>query len=661
MRRLIVWGMVCAAAGGYAVSRPAAEPPADPVPGLRAGGDPRANTAALQRLLDTGKEPITITPGPGEYRLAGAVRWPCDRTVTLDLGGHATLVQTAPGEPLIRFHRGSPDGWHRQATVIRNGRLVGGPGGAAVLATDNTGPLDPRFHTLLLADLLFATSPASADRPGYAIDFVTDYSVLPRLVRCESGFGPLVRWRPGRAEPHATSALVIDQCRAHVAAANRYAPDLWLNGHRNLTVRNTIIEGGWGYAPGADPAAHDGATGLLIDNPGPQVTTVEHCWFEHWGDRPKDQYQWVVRNPFPKAAGAHQPRAVRVVASGGVGLAVNKSADDPFTLYSLWPLASGQAEVRGLVDLVERDAPNLWQQEGPAESGSQHESPTLTGRREPAPSPVYVFPGGTGHDGGGLDRAAAAAFPHRHPAYGSCLAVRGSGPVFTLPDHRRPDERRLYSRVLAAAPHHARQGGGADGLWVRLTVAGGDVFRVVPDGFAPAELAWSAPGSDARPGGLLAVGDWYSRPRDGKYATPARPWVLVYAASAAYGRPAPIAPHYGPTVSHEWKPGAGPPPGTYGRGDVVIGADRTHRCTTAGTSRPVAVTTDLAAGSAELRDATGLVDLLEGDWLTGPGLGGAYRVRAIRADGVVRLDRPVPITRAKAALSNSPPQWAVAR
>ena len=612
-----------------------------PDPVLRPGGSPADNTRALQRLFDADKTPLTVALGPGVYRLAGAVRWPDDRSITIDLGGHATLAQTTPGEPVFRFTAGRPNGWYNQQTTIRNGTLVGSAG-APVITTDNTGIADPRFEHFLLSDLYLWSYPVSADRPGYGIDLVTGYSVLPRIARVSSKMGPLLRWRPGRDEPHATSDLVVDQCRTMVAADRRYGPDIWLAGHRNLVVRNTIIEGAWGYAPGADPAAHDGANGLLVDNPGPQVTTVEHCWFEHWGGRPAGQYQWVVRHPFPTAAGAHQPRAVRVVASGGAGLAVNKSADDSFTLYNLWPHAGGLVERRGLVDLVERDVPNLWQQDGPAESGSQYESPVQLGRREPAATVLYEYPGGTGHDGGGLARVPTAeAYPHRHPVHGACLAVRSTWPpgLFTLPAHRRPDGRRVFQRMLAASPHHVRRGGDASGLWVRLAVAGRDVFRSVPDGFAPAELDWSAEGGGDK---LLSVGEHRSGP-NGPYGVPPRPWVLVYAASASYGRPAPLRRHYGPVTCHEWEPGAGPPPGTYDRGDVVIGRDATYTCTRPGTSRPF--TGDPGTGS--------VVDLLEGDWVE-DGDKGRHRLVRLAADGTATFDPPVA---AGAVLRNSPPDF----
>ena len=649
--RLLLSILLAAAAAALLV-RPAGDPVLDPA------ARPADNTAALQRLFDAGKSPLTVAPGPGVYQFAGAVRWPDDRTITVDLGGHATFAQTVPGEPLFAFAPGAPNGWYNQSATIRNGTLAGSTG-APVLTTDNA-TADPRFEHLLLSDLMIWSSPVSADKPGYGIDLVTGYSVLPRITRVASKFGPLLRWRPGREEPHATSDLVIDQCRTMVAANNRYAPDIWLAGHRNLVVRNTIIEGAWGYAPGADADPHDGATGLLIDNPGPQVTTVEHCWFEHWGERPKGQYQWVVRNPFPGAAGAHQPRSVRVVASGGVGLAVNRSGIDAFTLYSLWPHSGGLVERQGLVDLVERDVPNLWQQDGPAESGSQYESPAQLGRREPAADVLYEYPGGTGADSPALTKMAAAeAYPHRHPTHGACLAVRGTWPpeVMALPTHRQPDGRRVFQRVLASSPHHVRQGGDDDGLWVRLAVAGRDVFRSVPDGFAPAPLDGSAEGTAAR---LLSVGEHFSG-AGRRYGVPARPWVLVYAASASYGRPAPLRRHYGPVACHEWAPGAGPPPGTYARGDVVVGADRTHRCTRQGTDRLLALTAAMTAGKATATVTAGLTDLLEGDWVYRPGGPGRYQVLEVRADGTVRLDRPADNTAAAARLANSPAQWTTAR
>ena len=86
------------------------------------------------------------------------------------------------------------------------------------------------------------------------------------------------------------------------------------------------------------------------------------------------------------------------------------------------------------------------------------------------------------------------------------------------------------------------------------------------------------------------------------------------------------------------EPGAGPPPGTYDRGDVVIGRDATWTCTRAGTSRPY----------------TGAVaDSLEGDWVE-DGDGTRHRLTAVGAGGSLTFDPPV---RPGAGLFASPPKW----
>lgn len=628
--------------------------------GLSPSNSAAANAAALQAAIDAAAADLVVDfrSAPGVYPV-NTVSVPCTKSVTLDLGFCATLAAT--GQPVLRAvypdAAGGSD-WEFKQLAVRNGRLSA-TGGHACLATDNTKTRDPRWHVLLLENVWFSTAPASAALPGYAIDLVADYSITPAVVRCQNKFGPLLRWRPGRLEYHATSALVIDQCRLGVAPDNRYAPDVWLTGHRNTEIRNTIIEGNWGYAAGVDAVnLYDGATGLLLEDPGPQLTRVGQAWFEHQLTRPAGHYEWVVRNTLSGGGGAYQPRVVTLEGVGGYGLVKNKAdSTDAWTVY-VEKSPGATVATSGLVDVIQRDAHALWQQDGPeVESGNQYESPALPGRREAGAEPLYVYPGGTGNDGS-LARAGAVCYPHRHPTYGACLAVRGDGTAFTLPAHRRSSARRVHTRIRAASPHHVRQGGGAGGLWVRLAGCGTDIFRVVPDGFAPADLYHSAPGVNGA-SGLLAVGTWFSAPSGGTVYTPASPWLLVYGLSVAYGRPHPLAWLHGPCVSHEWSAGGGPPPGTYEFGDRVLtlNGGLPHLCDQPGTSRPIAVTATRTAGSAVLTAVSAPATILEGDYVTFPGVPRA-RVLAVAANGDLTLDTAAGSTAAGTAVANKPPSFA---
>ena len=630
--------------------------------GVAPGNSGAVNTAAFNAALGTSGSPLQLVGDEaGAILLSGPIRWPISRSVSLDGRDVTSLSQQTAGQPVIQFH--SPEGvddWQQKRHVIRDTVLTA-TGGAACVSYDNTGPGGAvRFHRLLLEGLDLWTTPASTAMPGYGIDLVANYSVTPTVLRCEAFGGGVLRWRPGPAEPHATSILLVQQCRSHVPSAARYAPDYWLDGHRNLKFSQNILEGEWGFAAGVDGVAlYDGAVGLLVDNPGPMTTILDQIWPENWGDRSNaNWHQWVVRNPWTGAAGAHQPRTTVVMGVAGYGLAKNSSDIDSMTVYVEKSPGATVATSGSLVSVIERDSHGLWQQGGEAESGDQYESPVQTGRREPSPAPLYVYPGGTGDDGGGLARVPTAeAYPHRHPVHGACLAVRLTWPPegCVLPEHRRPDGRRVYQRMLAASPHHARQGGDAGGLWVRLAVAGADVFRSVPDGFVPADLGWSAEGGGDR---LLSVGEHFSG-AGGQYGVPARPWVLVYAASAAYGRPAPLRRRYGPTTSHEWEPGAGPPPGTYGFGDKVLTKNNglPYVCDQPGTSRTISKTCNTTSGSAVLTNITGVEDILEGDYLTLSGVARG-RVLTVASNGNVTLDTTVPATLTGTALTNKAPTFA---
>jgi hypothetical protein len=630
--------------------------------GILPGNSGTANTAAWNTAVGDSGPPLTIlgdTASPIPF--AGPCRWPVTRSVMFDGREVANLHQQTGGAPVFQFFfDGEPSDWQTHRATIRDATLTAGAGGAACISTDNTGDHYCRFHRIHLSGLDLWTSPASTAAPGYGIDLVANYSVMPTVERCEAFFGGLLRWRPGNLEPHATSTLRVVQCRAHVAASMRYAPDYWLDGHRNLLFQGNIAEGGWGFAPGVDGVAlYDGATGVLIDNPGPQTTVISQLWSENWGTRSNpDWHQTVIRNPFPGSAGAHQPRSVYLFACNGFVLVKNHPTSlDPMTVYSEKSPGMTLA-TSGLVDAIERDAHEI-RDTSKAESGNRFESPVGLGRLEPVSQPLYVYAGGTGNDGN-LTRGTGLLYPHRHPVYGPCLAFRGTGTGFVLPVGRRPGPGRLFFAIKAASPHHVRRGGGADGLWARFGTAGIDQFRQVPDGFAPAVLH---PLSLPVAGGesvLLQFADWRSAMYGGTYQQPPSPWLLVYGAALSAVRPHPLEPARPGVVSgFEWTPGGGPPPGTYEFGDRVLtlNGGLPHICSAPGTGRTLSLTCNTTAGSPVLTGLSAVEELLEGDYVSLPGVSRA-RVLAIAADGTVTLNMPAATTATGAALTNCPPQFA---
>jgi hypothetical protein len=618
--------------------------------GVSPANPPEQNTAALQKAFDASREPLAVRFGGGEYRFLGAVGWPTDRTVTLDGGGVAVLTQVDPAAPLFRFRAGAENGWHRQSTTFRGFHRVSTAGGPA-LAVDPAGGRPVCFHQLHVADCFFQT-------PGYGIDLTTAYSIRPRIERCEFGPAAGLRWRPTGAEPHATSDLVIDQCRFHIAGDKRIGPAVWLDGHRAAVLRDCQVEGWWGYAAGADKAAGLDTVGVLLTNPGPNVCRLENVWFEHWGDRPAGQFEWRVHNPFARSAGAHKPGKVVFRGCGVTAGAVtaNPDAVDVLTVELEHPQGdAGGVYTAGRVLVTSRGGYDLGAG-SPTETGTEWSTAHQVGRHVAAPRVVYRYPGGTGADAAGYTKGRATAFPHRHPQFGACLAVRGYGHVLVPPPRRidPADPTRLYTQALVAMPHHTRATG-SPAAWLRLGVVGPTEYRTVKDGFAPTPVSWGlAGGSDQ----LIQVAEWKDREPGGKLGSPPAPWVLIYAATTAAVAPLPAELRTGPVDCYEWEAGKGPPPGTYGIGDIVRSGDGLRRsvCTRPGTSRPISVTGSTKAGSAELADVSDVTALLEGDWLRLPG-NQSVRVEVIAADGRVTLSRPATATATRVAIVHAPPTW----
>lgn len=638
--------------------------------GVTPGNSGAANTAAWNAAVGDSGPPLTVLGDTATaIPLAGPLRWPVTRAVAFDGRFVTVLSQQTAGAAVFEFFNSGngENAWQQKHSVLRAAQLNAGSGGAACVRTDNTGDYACRFHKFDAEDLSLWTNPASTANPGYGIDLTANYSIFCRVHRVESFFGGPIRWRYGPAETHATSLLDISQCRSHVAAATRYAPDYWLDGHRNLFFRQNVFEGEWGFAPGVDGVAlYDGAIGVLLDNPGPQLTLLQQNWPEPWGTRANPLwYSTVVRNPFSGSAGPSQPRTVFIMGMPGYTLAKNHPASvDPFTVY-VEKSPGVTIDKSGPVDVIHRDQfgiPFGVGTAGVTESGQVAESPVAVARYEPAAVPLYVFPGGTGSDGGGLTRTGNSLYPHRHPVHGACLAMRGYGGRFTLPAARRPSAGRLFTEILAASPHHVRQGGHADGLWVRFGGIGEGVFRAVADGFAPTRLklgqVLSAPESQ-----LMFVGDWRSQPPSGTLYLPAAPWLLVYGLAASLDAPTPARRYWPaePTSSAEWSAGAGPPPGTYGSGDRVttLNGGLPYICTVAGTSRPIAVTATRTSGSFVLTAVSAPADLLEGDWVafTGVGAQGRARVESIAANGDVTLNQAAVSSGSGTAVANAAPTF----
>jgi hypothetical protein len=606
--------------------------------GLSPAGPAATNSLLLETaLFGPADVPLDLHFDGQTYPFLGAVRWPTDRAVRLALNG-STLVQAHATHPLFLFLTATATGYFRKWAVAQGpGRLetAGGP----CLATAGDSPWPVRFHRLLLADL-FLFSPAA-----YCIDFRTGYSNRCELRDVEGGPAGLLRWLPGPDEPHATSNLLVRGGRAHTSGGRRLGPAVHLDGHRMFVLDGVQVEGTAGFATPDAAAAAAGVTGLLAVNPGPLPCRVRDCWFET--DPAPGEFDWGVHNPFPQTAGAHRPG--KVTFAGGKWDRGRASAHP----NALDVLAVELADVDGEPHVEEAGRVQVARVGGyhlPADTacrdGTQDSTANQVGRHEPAPRLLYRFPGGTGIDAPDLLPGPALCWPHRHPVYGACLAVKGHGHALAGGTQRRGrragrDDGPAFTRALVAAPHHRRLTG-HHAIWLRLGGFGGPTeYAAVADGFNPTAVGWGLP-----PGGwaerVIDVAEWKDA-RGGTLGHPPEPLVLVYALTTAEAAPAGCEPALGPITCYERLPGDGPPPGTYGVGDTVRGRDGrgVWECTRAGTSRPLALPVTLVAGSAVANadNDSDLTRVLEGDWVDVPGTGTA-RVDRINDDGTVTLSRP---------------------
>ena len=634
-----------------------------------------ANTAAWNSAIGEIGGPIEIQfteagTGSNYYSFNGALRWPTSRSITVSGMMGAVLVQFNTTKPVFEFFVPADQytGWQGKRAIIRDVNL-NPRDNMPCIATDNSGSYDPKFDLLLIERVDLVPYPSSS--LCYGIDLITGYSVLPEIRDCRTSFGPFLRWLSGREEPHATSALRLIHNRNNVGTSWRYGPDIYLSGHRNVVLESNIIEGGYGWANTAGFAAARGVSGLLIDNPGPQLTYLQQNWFEHWGTPLTGEKQFGIGNSFLTSAGAHQPRSIFLLGQFGNALFYNDSADDSMTVYIEKSPGLVIERSGANLDVIERDAhalPLADQTDTFARSGNVWESPTNPGRREPHSEPIYVYRGGTGNHNKKLTRTnnVPAVYPHTHPQYGSCLAMRLTWPpgpfeinsLFNL-EINEDIPRRVYSRVWMSSPHHTRQCGETEPLWLQFSPMGPLMYRFVPNGFAPARLDLSTllrTDADANDNLVFGHGTHYSKQTGGAYNTPASPWLIIYAASVAYDNPLPVDFNLSPSESWEWVDGEGPPPGTYVLGDVVYGSDRHVRCTRGGTSRTLSFTATQAANSPTLTSISGLTNLLEGDYIKNS-RNETARILTINDNNTITLDRQLKANITGASFVNWSPTW----
>lgn len=284
----------------------------DPGPVLKPGGNPGENTRALQRLIDAPGRTL-VRFEAGQYEFADAVRVPADKVLTLDGQGVAQLYRTGYG-PVVTLTPGGRD-WTAGRFTLRDFWAVSGQ-----LTTD--GPAQANFLRVERCEFY---SPA-----GYGIDLSTGYCAQPVIRDCRF-FGGGLRWRYSRqsAEPHASSGGVIERLYVNTSAERRFGPDVWLEGHHQLTARNLICEGlTAGWAVGVDPAEFGRVVGVLIDAPGPRGGSLGPVWCEYWnytpaGGKPGDLYGGAsdvrVHNPYTGSAGPYQsgPFALADVSCSG--------------------------------------------------------------------------------------------------------------------------------------------------------------------------------------------------------------------------------------------------------------------------------------------------------------------------------------------------------
>ena len=643
--------------------------------GIAIANSGAANTAAWNSAIGEIGGPIQIdfieaATGSNYYSFNGALRWPTSRSITVDGKMGAVLVQFDTTKPVFQFFVPADQytGWYGKRAVIRNVNL-NPRDNMPCIATDNSGSYDPAFDLLIIERVDFVPYPVT--QVCYGIDFVTGYSVMPLIQNCRTSFGPLIRWRSGREEPHATSVLRLIHNRTMVQTPRRFGPDIHLAGHRNARIEHNIIEGSYNWADYAGFAAARGASGLYVENPGPHTQIYTQNWYEHSGTPVTGEQEFAIGNEFTTAAGAHQPRSIFLLAEGGRGTLYNASAEDVMTVYIEKSHGCTITRSGSNIDIIERDAhalPLADQQRTIAQSGNVYESPVSPGRREPHAEPIYVYKGGTGNHNKSLTRTAnvPAVYPHRHPTYGSALALRLSWPPgpFTIASYFNLEvdadkPRRIFERIWACSPHHTRQCAETDPLWCQFSVMGTPIYRGFPNGFTPERLGISKllrTTSDSKSNYVFPHGDHRSKQNGGVLTVPANPWILIYAASVAYDDPLPVNLNVNPSESWEWVPGEGPPPGTYGLGDVVYGRDRHVRCTRGGTSRTLSFTATQAANSSTLTNISGLTNLLEGDYIKNS-RNETAQIIAINDNNTITLDGPMKANITGASFVNWPPTW----
>ena len=641
-------------------------------------GTASANTAALQAALgtlDTGLDKdIKVRFDGGPYYFNGAVDVPCERRCQFDLSNNR-LVNLHATEPIFRLKLQNDNGWYTSLFDLRDG-CIDGTGGA--VGTYNAGSLDPRVFEFRMERLRLTTT----KRP---VEVTMQYTVNPLISDCkflgnanqEGG----IYWAPGRVENHGSSMMRINRCHFY-QSNNRKYPCLWMSGGRGLEIDSCIFEGPLGWHASATPTDFERAVGIYLTNWGFYQTVIRHNWFEFvdYGTRDID-FNIVVKNGTAGNMGVNAPRTVvfEDMDPSYIKIMNDPGTYHPFSVYveraihgvvrqtnagitTVGPcrVFVDKAPVDGQALSLETDANQKLQREW---SGQDAPDDYRATTYQPGPEALYVYPGGgVGNDGSGLTAGSTTLYPHRHPVYGPCVAMRGYGYGITIPAGRRMDEiRPVHCRIRICAPNHVLLGGSSPGLWAKIQVWGNSAgFRMIPAGYAPTELAYGTEVAGWNNRGL-SLEDWYSTYPGGAYSTPAAPWLLVYGMSASYNRPFPLTPKFPlmPVDFLEWSAGAGPPAGTYEFGDRVftLNGGLPHICDQPGTSRTISKTCNTTSGSAVLTNITNAGDILEGDYLTLSGVARG-RVLTVASNGNVTLDTTVPATLTGTALTNKAPTFA---
>ena len=635
------------------------------------------NTAALQAALgtlDTGEDKdILVRFRGGPYYFNGQVDVPCERRCFFDLCG-GRLVNLHATEPIFRLKLSNDNAWYNSCFDLRNG-MITGEGGA--VGTHNSGSLDPRVFEFRMENLYLSTT----KRP---VEVTMQYTVNPLISDCkfvgnanqEGG----IYWAPGRVENHGSSMMRIYRCHFYNGNTRKY-PGLWISGARGLEIDSCIFEGALGWHGSATPADFERAAGIYVENWGFFQTVLKHNWFEFvdYGTRNVD-FDIVFKNDTAGNMGVNAPRDVFLeYALPTYHKFMNHAGTyHPYTVTYKNPLSAVYHQVHSGVTYT--DGPVRVRVEGaPVESQTLSLStdanqkiqkafagPDTAGGykanwHEPAAEPLYVYPGGgAGNDGSGVTPGNITLYPHKHPTYGACMALRGYGYGMTIPSARKADGiRTLHTRVRICSPNHVLQGGTAPGPWTLFQCYGeSPVYQMVPAGYAPTELSFGTDvlGWDGRG---FSLEEWYSTYPGGAYTTPASPWLLIYGMSASYNRPYPLVPQFGPVRFLERTSGGGPPTGTYEFGDTVytLNGGLPHVCDQPGTSRTISKTCNTTSGSAVLTNITNAGDILEGDYLTLSGVARG-RVLTVASNGNVTLDTAVPASHTGTSLTNRPPSFA---